>query len=110
MTTTPALSLTGIAAELNGLIDSLDDHVGITETGNALVALRDKVLGAGSVAQAPDETATYEQTVARLTASIHLGIIAEDPWDGPSIKEGELSDEQINWLASWLAGDGVIKP
>lgn len=94
--------------ELNALIDSLDEHVSIENVGAALVRLRDQLRAASQ--ETPIEAGDYTDTVARLTASIRLGIIAEDPWDGPSIKEGELSDEQINWLASWLAGDGVTKP
>ena len=39
--------------------------------------------------------------------SIHLGILAEVGWDGPRIKPGQLTDDQIAWLASWLAGDGI---
>lgn len=49
----------------------------------------------------------HADEVQRIEASIRLGIAAEEDWDGPSIKPGDLSDEQISWLASWLAGDGV---
>lgn len=28
---------------------------------------------------------------------------------GPSIKPGDLTDEQIAWLASWLAGEGFSR-
>lgn len=41
--------------------------------------------------------------------SIHLGISAEEDWDGPSVKPGDLTDAQIEWLASWLAGEGIGK-
>ena len=44
----------------------------------------------------------------RLEASIRLGIEAEADWEGPSIKPGTLTDEQIHWLAAWLAGEGAI--
>ena len=51
----------------------------------------------------------YEDICCRMAASIRLGIDAEDAWDGPSIKPGTLTDEEIEWLASWLAGDGWVK-
>lgn len=44
-----------------------------------------------------------------LYASIQLGIDAEEEWEGPSIKPGTLTDEQVCWLASWLAGEGFRK-
>lgn len=53
---------------------------------------------------------TFEESKPRIEASIHLGIGAEEDWDGPSIKPGTLTDDQLSWLASWLAGDGVVKP
>lgn len=43
----------------------------------------------------------------KIEAAIHLGISAEEDWDGPSIKPGTLTDDQIKWLASWLVGEGV---
>lgn len=52
---------------------------------------------------------SYDAVRARLEASIRLGIAAEEDWDGPSIKPGDLTDDQIAWLASWLAGDGCDK-
>ena len=51
----------------------------------------------------------YSDTCNRMAASIRLGIAAEDAWDGPSIKPGTLTDEEIEWLASWLAGEGWVK-
>lgn len=51
----------------------------------------------------------YEDICCRMAASIRLGIDAEATWDGPSIKPGTLTDEEIEWLASWLAGDGWVK-
>lgn len=50
---------------------------------------------------------TFEEISSRLTSHIHLGIAAEEDWDGPSIKPGTLTNEQIAWLGSWLAGCGV---
>lgn len=44
---------------------------------------------------------------ARIANSIRLGIQVEEDWDGPSIKPGTLTEEQIDWLGSWLAGDGI---
>jgi hypothetical protein len=49
----------------------------------------------------------YATAKAKILASIHLGVMAEQDWDGPSIKPGELSDDKIEWLAAWLAGDGI---
>lgn len=49
----------------------------------------------------------YDRRVAQIESSILLGIAVEQDWDGPSIKPGELTDEQIQWLARWLAGDGI---
>lgn len=54
-----------------------------------------------------ETTATYDEAKPRIEASIRMGIAAEEDWSGPSVKPGELSDDQITWLASWLAGDGV---
>ena len=51
----------------------------------------------------------FDDTRDRMAASIRLGIAAEDVWYGPSIKAGTLTDEEIEWLASWLAGDGWVK-
>lgn len=52
-------------------------------------------------------TATdYDGAKAALNAAIQLGIAAEEDWDGPSIKPGTLTSEQVEWLASWLAGEG----
>ncbi len=52
---------------------------------------------------------TYEEAKPRLEASIRLGIAAEEDWPGPSVKPGDLTEEQIDWLASWLAGEGFVK-
>lgn len=49
---------------------------------------------------------TYEDDRARIRESIKEGIWFEQDWDGPSIKDGDLTEKQISWLASWLAGDG----
>lgn len=49
----------------------------------------------------------YSTAKAKILASIRLGIAAEEDWDGPSIKPGELPDDKIEWLAAWLAGDGI---
>ena len=51
----------------------------------------------------------YNDTRDRMAASIRLGIAAEDAWDGPSIKPGTLTEDEIEWLASWLAGEGWVK-
>lgn len=51
----------------------------------------------------------FTNTVAELRADIVLGIMAEDAWDGPSVKPGDLTDDQIEWLASWMAGCGWKK-
>lgn len=52
---------------------------------------------------------TYEKSKPRLEASIRMGIAAEEDWPGPSVKPGDLTEEQIDWLASWLAGEGFVK-
>lgn len=62
----------------------------------------------GTVPAIPPAPNEFAADVARLAASIRLGIAAEDGWDGPSIKPGQLSDDEIDWLASWLAGDGAV--
>lgn len=49
----------------------------------------------------------HTEIVAKIKAAIITGISAEEDWPGPSIKPGELSDAQIEWLAAWLAGEGV---
>lgn len=47
-------------------------------------------------------TAAYE-----IWAGIHLGIQAEqDSGDPNIISPEELTNDQIAWLASWLAGEG----
>lgn len=48
-----------------------------------------------------------ENPVAKIKTAILVGIQAEEDWDGPSIKSGVLTDEQIEWLASWLASEGI---
>ena len=48
-------------------------------------------------------------TVARLEASIRLGISAEEGWDGPSVKPGDLTDAQVGWLDAWMAGEGWVR-
>lgn len=50
----------------------------------------------------------YDQSKRRIEADIRLGVAAEEDWDGPSVKPGALTDEQISWLASWLAGCGLV--
>lgn len=52
----------------------------------------------------------YHESKAKIHASLQMGIAAEEDWAGPSVKPGDLTDQQVEWLASWLAGDGVIKP
>ena len=49
----------------------------------------------------------YTANVRRIRAAIELGIMVEEDWDGPSIKPGTLTDEQIAWLASWLSSEGI---
>lgn len=49
-----------------------------------------------------------EQTVTKLGHIIRDGITVEEgDTHGNSIKPGTLTEEQIDWLASWLAGEGV---
>ncbi|MBN9214732.1 MAG: hypothetical protein J0J04_07950 [Microbacterium sp.] len=45
----------------------------------------------------------HADEAARIEASIRLGIAAEEDWDGPSTKPGDLSDEQTCSLR--VAGD-----
>lgn len=48
-------------------------------------------------------------TGKQIAGSIHLGIDAEaDNGDesGHYIRPGDLTDEQIDWLGAWLAGEG----
>lgn len=52
----------------------------------------------------------FDRQIDSLSMDIRFGIMAEDDWDGPSIKPGELSPENIKWLASWLVGCGWTKP
>jgi hypothetical protein len=51
----------------------------------------------------------YRDNAVAIAMSIRVGIIAEQDWEGPSIKEGDLTEEQIDWLASWLAGESWVK-
>lgn len=44
-----------------------------------------------------------------IAADILLGIWAEAGSDGHSIKPGTLTDEQVQWLGDWLAGEGWVK-
>lgn len=53
------------------------------------------------------EYTEYDNAKAKIKTSIIAGITAEEDWDGPSINPGTLTDEQVDWLAAWLAGDGV---
>lgn len=68
-----------------------------------------KDLAAGAVERANAEVSgnTYHEAKPRILASLYMGIAAEEDWDGPSVKPGDLTEEQIDWLASWLAGDGI---
>lgn len=51
---------------------------------------------------------SYELQKAKLVSSIHMGIDVEqhDP-NIASIPPGKLSNEEIDWLAAWLLGEGV---
>lgn len=49
----------------------------------------------------------HHASKAKIIASLHMGIDAEENWDGPSVKPGDLTDAQIEWVAAWLVGDGV---
>ena len=44
-----------------------------------------------------------------VEADIQLGIMAEEDWDGPSVKPGQLTNEQIARLGAWLEGCGYAK-
>jgi hypothetical protein len=51
----------------------------------------------------------FKKQVEQLEQAIHLGIDVEG--DEPSMRShsippGHLSDDQINWLAWWLASEG----
>ncbi|MET4703071.1 hypothetical protein [Frigoribacterium sp. UYMn621] len=46
---------------------------------------------------------------AQIAASIDIGIWAEQDWDGPSIKPGKLTDDEVQWLGAWLAGESFGK-
>ena len=48
----------------------------------------------------------WEKTCEDMEFSIRLGIEAEEDWEGPSIKPGEITDAQVSWLSSWLIGEG----
>lgn len=52
------------------------------------------------------DTDRFASQASEISASIHLGIHAEEDWDGPSIKPGTLTDEQVAWLGGWLASEG----
>jgi hypothetical protein len=63
---------------------------------------------------ARDDLIDYDLTLPptpaqQIAASIRLGIMAEQDWDGPSIKPGALTEEQVDWLGSWLAGEGYTR-
>lgn len=45
----------------------------------------------------------------QIESDIHIGIVMENDWNGPSIKEGQLTGEEVRWLAIWLAGCGYTK-
>lgn len=51
----------------------------------------------------------YEKAKGQIESSIHVGIAAEEDWDGPSVKPDDLTDKQIAWLAAWLAGEGFSR-
>jgi hypothetical protein len=53
--------------------------------------------------------ASYETAKPAIHASLYAGIAAEEDWDGPSVKPGDLTNAQVEWIASWLAGDGFVK-
>lgn len=68
--------------------------------------LKDKAQSKG-VTDIPAERDEFLETKARINADIHLGFNVEEDWDGPSIKPGTLTDEQVEWLSSWLTGCGL---